>query len=295
MLLRNVATMKKLRAWKIAPTHFKAGIKIQLHRKFELAVMAAAFTAMYCAYVAVFWVAQGESFAISAGAGLRNIGAIIPMAVIVRYLVRGPLRALSFPFKFVAHILIACLVSLSWYTIVLFMVNWSPDWIQLGISVLPFSSKATYWHLFQGLVVYAGLVAATYAFQLRDEVIALQAQADQLTTPPASKTGMVFVKSGDEFVKLDHKEIISVFANNDHVVIRTRHRHFRSNKKLKDLDHELQGFGFIRAHRSYLVNLAMIRSAEPTGDGRLTLHLANNESIISSRAGAKRFREGITN
>ena len=52
-------------------------------------------------------------------------------------------------------------------------------------------------------------------------------------------------------------------------------------------------FSFVRIHRSQLVNAAMVRSAEPTGDGRLTIHLMNNVSLVSSRAGAKRFREFI--
>ncbi|MEO0883629.1 MAG: LytTR family DNA-binding domain-containing protein [Pseudomonadota bacterium] len=256
--------------------------------------MAAAFLAMTIAYVIVFQVARDETLSTSFGAGIRNIIAILPIALFIRFCIRGPLSILSWPTKLLAHIALACFVSLAWYTLVLFLRHWSLDWMQSGVALTPFSQKASFWHLYQGLVVYGALVAANYAFLLRAEIDEVRGKMTEPAPRMEAGSGTIFVKSDHEFIRLEHQDLVLISANNETVTIHTRHGKFRSIRRMKDLEDQLGKFGFIRIHRSHLINLAMVRSAEPTGDGRLSVHMLNNRSLISSRAGAKRFKEAIS-
>ena len=260
----------------------------------ESLVMAAAFMTMTIAYVIVFQIARNETVATSISAGIRNIGAVLPFAIFVRYCVRGPLRRVSWPVKLLMHIALACFVSMAWYTLVLFLRNWSLDWMQSGIVLTPFSHKASVWHLYQGLVVYAGLVAAVHAFQLKAEVEVFRKDAASSNAETKRTLGALFVKSGDEFIRLEYQDLVLISANNDTVTIHTRQGKFKTNRRMKDLETQLRAFGFIRVHRSHLISLSMVRSAEPTGDGRLSIHMLNNTSLVSSRDGAKRFKNAIS-
>ncbi|MEO1405004.1 MAG: LytTR family DNA-binding domain-containing protein [Pseudomonadota bacterium] len=261
---------------------------------FEFVVMAAAFSAMTIAYVIVFQIAREEPLSTSLSAGVRNIGAVLPIAALVRYCIRGPLHGRSWPMKVLAHIALACFVSLAWYTLVLFLRYWSLDWMQSGIALTPFSNKASFWHLYQGLVVYAALVATNYAFQLRDEVQAFREKTAGRIPCATPSLGVLFVKSEDELVRLEHQDIQFVSASNDAVTLHTKHKAFQTNMTMKKLEARLEAFGFVRIHRSYLINTAFIRSAEPTGDGRLSIHMLNNMSLVSSRAGAKKFKQAVS-
>ncbi|MEM7006446.1 MAG: LytTR family DNA-binding domain-containing protein [Pseudomonadota bacterium] len=279
--------------WGVELRRASAQAKQWSRRHFEFTIMVVAFFAMTAAYVIVFQVARNESLATSIGAGVRSICAVLPIAILVRYCIRGPVRKLSLPSKVLAHIALACIASLAWYTLVLFLRNWTFDWMQSGVTLTPFSQKASLWYLYQGLVVYAALVAAGYAFLLRSEIEEFQKAAVGRDRQDRTGIGLIFVKSGDEMIRLRHDDIVQISADNDCVTIHTRQRTYISSRNLKDLDRDLQTFGFVRIHRSHLVNLAMVRSAEPTGDGRLSVHLINNATLVSSRAGGKRFRDII--
>ena len=183
--------------------HLRNWVQNQL----ELTVMAAALSAMTIAYVIVFQIARNEPLATSISAGLRNMSAVLPIALFVRFCVRGPLRGRSWPMKVFAHIALACFVSLAWYTLVLFLRHWSLDWMQSGVVLTPFSNKASFWHLYQGLVVYAALVAANYAFELRDEVEAFRKKSASCTPPAAPAIGVMFVKSEDELIRLEYQDL----------------------------------------------------------------------------------------
>lgn len=260
----------------------------------EFVVMAAAFSAMTIAYVIVFQIAREESLLTSLSAGARNIGAVLPIALFVRFCVRGPLRGRSWPIKVLSHIALACSVSLAWYTLVLFLRHWSLDWMQSGIMLTPFSNKASFWHLYQGLVVYAALIAANYAFQLRDEMEAFGEKPAARGPSATHSLDVLFVKSEDELVRLEHQDLQFVSASNDAVTLHTKHKAFQTNLTMKKLEARLEAFGFVRIHRSYLINIAFVRSAEPTGDGRLSIHLLNDTTLVSSRAGARRFKEAVS-
>lgn len=259
----------------------------------ELVVMVSAFSMMTIAYVIVFQIARAESLSTSISAGIRNISAVLPIALFVRFCVRGPLHRRSWPIKVLAHIALACFVSLAWYTLVLFLRHWSLDWMQSGIVLTPFSNKASFWHLYQGLVVYAALVATNYAFQLRDEVEECREKAAAHIPAITPNLGVLFVKSADELVRLDPQDLQFVSASKEAVTLHAKHKDFQTNLTMKKLEERLQAFGFVRIHRSYLINIAFVGSAEPTGDGRLSIHLLDSTSLVSSRAGAKRFKEAI--
>lgn len=260
----------------------------------EIGVMATVFGAMAIAYVLIFQLTRDQSLATSFASAARNVGAITPLAILVRYLIAHPIKRLSMPAQIMAHIFIGCGVSLAWYTLVLFLKSWTVDWIQDGVTLTPFVDHATGWQLYQGLVIYAGLVAAAHVFILRAELVSMRQNNPKAESLAGSAHSGVFVKSDDEIVRIEPDEIVCISADNDSVRIYAQSGTYASRRNLKEFSQNLLGLGFLRIHRSHLVNTRSIRSAEPTGDGRLSLHLSNNSTIVTSRAGAKLFREYIS-
>ena len=60
--------------------------------------------------------------------------------------------------------------------------------------------------------------------------------------------------------------------------------------RLVELEDAL-GQGFLRVHRSTIVNIEKAERVEPSGGGRLPVHLGNGSAVTASRAGAKAIRE----
>lgn len=260
----------------------------------ELGVMAAVLGAMAIAYILIFQLTRDQTLVTSIASAARNVGAIIPLAILVRYLVANPIKRLSLPAQIVAHIFVGCGVSLAWYTLVLFLKSWTVGWIQDGVTLTPFVDHATGWQLYQGLVIYAGLVAAAHVFILRAELFSMQQTNPKAEPQSGSADRGVFVKSDDEIVRIEPDEIVCISADNDSVWIYAQRGTYTSRRNLKEFSQNLGGLGFLRIHRSHLVNTRSIKSAEPAGDGRLSLHLSNNSTIVTSRAGAKLFRDYIS-
>ncbi len=73
-----------------------------------------------------------------------------------------------------------------------------------------------------------------------------------------SRTGMFVTELGDVCIKL--KEIIFAEIYNHTLTIHTKNRELEICKTLDDFEKEIGDLGFIRVHKSYLVNYRYIRS-----------------------------------
>jgi two-component system LytT family response regulator len=62
--------------------------------------------------------------------------------------------------------------------------------------------------------------------------------------------------------------------------------------KISDLHEKLENLGFVRIHRSYLINVNEIKEIETIEQSKLRFSFKNNnDTIESSKDGAKAFRE----
>jgi len=88
-------------------------------------------------------------------------------------------------------------------------------------------------------------------------------------------------------------DIICVEAQDDYVAIHTSAKVFLKTQRLTDLEARLDPRRFLRVHRSWLINLDMLKSLErPTKDSQVAL-LASGMQVPVSRAGQDRIRDAL--
>ena len=104
------------------------------------------------------------------------------------------------------------------------------------------------------------------------ENVALHAQAQHSERIPVEKGGKKILIAIDK--------IRFVMARDDYAYLQTDTDRYFSTVSLAQLAKRLDGHGFFRVHRGYLVNLAMVEGVEPVSGGTLLLTLNGVEDKI---------------
>jgi DNA-binding LytR/AlgR family response regulator len=71
----------------------------------------------------------------------------------------------------------------------------------------------------------------------------------------SSEPQFIYLKSGYKYFKVDLGQIVYVESRKDYIRVVTKEKVIVSKYRLSDLGKELEGKGFLRIHRSYIVNL----------------------------------------
>ena len=108
----------------------------------------------------------------------------------------------------------------------------------------------------------------------------LQEQLNALlrVTSQARQTACLLVKNGDRVLVLRPKEIDWIEADDDYVHLHVGQESHLLRSTLGKLEERLRGEGFVRIHRSRLVNLDRIREIHP---------LFHGESVVVLKGGAR--------
>ncbi|MFT7003583.1 MAG: two-component system LytT family response regulator [Sulfurimonas sp.] len=102
----------------------------------------------------------------------------------------------------------------------------------------------------------------------------------------------ILSKQGDNYLLLKPEEIHYVKADLSEVMIRTQKGFSYYAQKISDLYERLEPFGFVRIHRSYLININEIKEIQTIEQSKLRFSFRNNsDNIESSKDGAKAFRD----
>lgn len=98
-------------------------------------------------------------------------------------------------------------------------------------------------------------------------------------------------KAGDNHYLLTPEAIFYVKADLSEVIFRSAEGFSYYPKKISEVETLLEPYGFLRVHRSYLINLNRIKEMETIDQSRLSFTFEGiKESIESSKEGAKHFR-----
>jgi len=121
----------------------------------------------------------------------------------------------------------------------------------------------------------------------------LKSALERIKVPKAEKEDTrLLSKYGDSYLLLKPEEIHYVKADLSEVMIRTGKGFSYYGQKISDLYERLEPFGFVRIHRSYLININEIKEIETIEQSKLRFSFRNNsDNIESSKDGAKAFRE----
>ena len=107
--------------------------------------------------------------------------------------------------------------------------------------------------------------------------------------PEGAPLERIAVRDGTRVTLLPVDAVEWVKAEDDYVLIRSGGRNHLKHQTLADLAAQLPALHFVRVHRSWVVNVAKLRSLE---EGK-TAVMADGERVPVSRAGAARLRERI--
>lgn len=192
------------------------------------------------------------------------------------------------------HPLLAGGFAIAWYGFTVIGFALTPGWLQAGLRVAPFGAVALGWQLFQGVTLYAVLALFLHWQQARRALKRLAAGASSAPAAPAAPRqpgDALLVRCEKEVVPVDLKDLVRITGADGYSEVVTRDRRILSTTSLARFENILPADQFVRAHRSHIVRLAAVRNAEPAGNARLLLHLADGARIMTSRAGAKRLKE----
>ena len=118
------------------------------------------------------------------------------------------------------------------------------------------------------------------------EHVALHAQAQHSERIPVEKGGKKILVSIDR--------IRFVMARDDYAYLQTDVDRYFSTVSLAQLEKRLDGHGFFRVHRGYLVNLSMVQEVEAVAGGTLLLTLADvDEKIPVSRRRVSALKKAL--
>nr|WP_199082016.1 LytTR family DNA-binding domain-containing protein [Pedobacter sp. ASV19] len=71
----------------------------------------------------------------------------------------------------------------------------------------------------------------------------------------SSEKQFIYLKSGHKYFKVDIQDILYAESLKDYVHVHTKEKVIISKYKISELEKELEGKGFLRIHRSFMVNL----------------------------------------
>ena len=94
------------------------------------------------------------------------------------------------------------------------------------------------------------------------------------------KSERIPVEKGGKKILIGIDKIRFVMARDDYAYLQTDTDRYFSTVSLAQLEKRLDGHGFFRVHRGYLVNLSMVEEIEPVAGGTLLLTLNGVEEKI---------------
>ena len=188
------------------------------------------------------------------------------------------------------HLPLALLYAFSWYFLLLTLLGARDGWLSDGFSVLPFRGPAVAWQMFQGVTLYAICALFTYTMRFRQEMIAAHQSANRAETQEYVPRQLLF-NVEKEIVSLEFDDVIRISGAGDYAEVVTATKRFLSTTSLAKFEASVPEELFVRAHRSHIVRLDAIERAEPAGNGRLTLHMKNGDTVASSRNGTRTIRQ----
>lgn len=116
-------------------------------------------------------------------------------------------------------------------------------------------------------------------------------RAQEALQPTPRVLTRIFVRDGTRIVPIALADIERIDGADDYATIVTSAKTYLVSVRLSELERHLEVGGFLRIHRSHLINLEFVASIHPASAGRLEVVMKSGAQIGASRAGSKRLRD----
>jgi hypothetical protein len=251
--------------------------------------------------------------------GAANTVPVVIFGAMVRRIILRRLIGRPAVIQLIGHLLLcAAFVFLS-YGLLIVLLGLVAGQGPNGFLVKPFSISGASWQSLENVTTYA-LVATVSYLQGQQGVsdargralvtddsqrLARGGQSDALiATQPAeaaedaeARTDVAlsryFVRIGDELRPIDMDTVVSIGGADDYAEVSTLSGKHLVRVTLAEFAKSLDPTKYVRVHRSWIVNVHRVARAEPAGGGRLLLHMETGQTISTSRAGARLFRDRV--
>jgi DNA-binding LytR/AlgR family response regulator len=107
-----------------------------------------------------------------------------------------------------------------------------------------------------------------------------------LRTPPRSSRRLsprLAVKAGGRIIFIDPGNILSVQAEGNYVSLHCETTAYSVRESITRIAETLAEFGFVRIHRSVLVNILFVEQVYPRSTGEYVLHLKSGKQYTVTR------------
>jgi two-component system LytT family response regulator len=106
----------------------------------------------------------------------------------------------------------------------------------------------------------------------------------QLQKPKLGPSVKIAIKADGRILFIDPAEVISVEADRNYVLLQRGASSFLLRESISTIADKLKPFGFVRIHRSVLINSAYVEEIEalPTGDYELSLRGGKEYTVTRS-------------
>jgi len=108
---------------------------------------------------------------------------------------------------------------------------------------------------------------------------------------PSAKLSRLFVRTRGKIIVVPIAEIQRFEARDDYSALFTGNQRHLIHLRLADLEQRLDPAGFVRVHRSHIVNLDFVEAMIPTEDARLEVVLRDGTRIMASRSRSRSLRD----
>src|SRR5215470_3432017 len=108
---------------------------------------------------------------------------------------------------------------------------------------------------------------------------------------PAGSLSRIFVRDGNRVIPIPLATLERIQGADDYATIFAAGKEYLVSLRLSDLESRLKSSGFLRIHRSHLINLELITLIEPYDTARAQVTLKSGTRLIASRTGSKLLRD----
>ena len=118
-----------------------------------------------------------------------------------------------------------------------------------------------------------------------------EGEQDEWSSGTGILAGRLFVRDvRGAIVPVPLSKVERLEAQDDYVGVVTHERRYLISARLGELAERLRAHGFLRVHRSHVVNLDFVERLVPFDGKRLEVHLRDGTRIMASRASSEMFR-----
>ena len=105
------------------------------------------------------------------------------------------------------------------------------------------------------------------------------------------QTPRIAFKAKGRILLLDLNDILAVQAEGNYVSLRHRPNSYLVHESLSSVAEKLKPYGFIRIHRSVVVNSLAVEEIEPLPTGEYRLHVKGGEEYLVTRTYKRNLRD----